>query len=71
MSLYQLTEASPRRTSGPSGADASINENAFTAAIREGHTTGSPWMALIPAIGTALIAALAIAGTRPRLAEYR
>jgi hypothetical protein len=48
-----------------------INENAFTAAIRDGHTTGSPWIALIPAIGTALIAALAIAGTRPRLAEYR
>jgi hypothetical protein len=48
-----------------------INENAFTAAIRDGHTTGSPWIALIPAIGTALIAALTIAGTRRRLAEYR
>jgi hypothetical protein len=48
-----------------------INENAFTAAIRDGHSTGSPWIALIPAIGTALIAALAIAGTHRRLAEYR
>lgn len=47
------------------------HENAFTAAIRDGHTTGSPWIVLIPAIGTALIAALAIAGTRRRLAEYR
>jgi hypothetical protein len=48
-----------------------INENAFTAAILDGQTTGSPWVALIPAMGTALIAALAVAGTRPRLAEYR
>jgi hypothetical protein len=48
-----------------------INENAFTAAIRDGHTTGSPWIALIPAMGTALIAGLAIAGTHRRLAEYR
>lgn len=56
---------------GALGSVITINENAFTAAIRDGHTTGSPWIALIPAIGTALIAALAIAGTRPRLAEYR
>ena len=41
------------------GSVISINENAFTAAIRNGHTTGSPWIALIPAIGTALIVALA------------
>jgi hypothetical protein len=56
---------------GALGSVITINENAFTAAIRDGHTTGSPWIALIPAIGTVLIAALAIAGTRPRLAEYR
>jgi hypothetical protein len=56
---------------GALGSVITINENAFTAAIRDGHTTGSPWIELIPAIGTALIAALAIAGTRPRLAEYR
>jgi hypothetical protein len=46
-------------------------EEAFTAAIRDGHTTGSPWIALIPAMGTALITALAIGGTHRRLAEYR
>jgi hypothetical protein len=56
---------------GALGSVITINENAFTAAIRDGHTTGSPWIALIPAIGTALIAALAIAGTHRRLAEYR
>jgi hypothetical protein len=53
------------------GSVITINENAFTAAIQDGRTTGSPWIALIPAIGTALIGALAIAGTRRRLAEYR
>ena len=37
---------------------------------RDGQRTGSPWIALIPATGTALIAALSLAGTRPRLAEY-
>ena len=31
-----------------------------------GHATGSPWIALIPAIGAALIAALAIGGTHRR-----
>src|SRR5580658_5577381 len=56
---------------GALGSVITINENAFTAAIRDGHTTGSPWIAPIPALGTVLIAALAIAGTRPRLAEYR
>jgi hypothetical protein len=56
---------------GALGSVITINENAFTAAIRDGHTTGSPWIALIPAIGTVLIAALAIAGTHRRLAEYR
>ena len=55
---------------GALGSVITINENAFTAAIQEGRTTGSPWIALIPAIGTALISALAIAGTRRRLAEY-
>jgi hypothetical protein len=56
---------------GALGSVITINDNAFTAVIRDGYTTGSPWIALIPATGTALIAALAIAGTRPRLAEYR
>jgi hypothetical protein len=53
------------------GSVITINENAFNAAIQDGHSTGSPWIALIPALGTALIAALTVAGTRPRLAEYR
>ena len=53
------------------GSVITINENAFTAAIQDGHSTGSPWIALIPALGTALIAALTVAGTRPRPAEYR
>jgi hypothetical protein len=35
------------------------------------HASGSPWIVLIPAIDTALIVALAIAGTHRRLAEYR
>ena len=56
---------------GALGSVITINENAFTAAIRDGHSTGTPWIALIPAIGTALIAALTIAGTHRRLAEYR
>ena len=56
---------------GALGSVITINENAFTAAIGDGHSTSSPWIALIPAIGTALIAALAIAGTHRRLAEYR
>jgi hypothetical protein len=56
---------------GALGSVITINENAFTAAIRDGHTTGSPWTALIPALGTVLISALAIAGTHRRLAEYR
>ncbi len=53
------------------GSVIAINEDAFSAAIRDGHSTGSPWIALIPAVGTALIVGLAIAGTHPRLAEYR
>jgi hypothetical protein len=56
---------------GELGSVITINENAFTAAIRDGHATGSPWIVLIPAIGTALIAGLTVAGTHRRLAEYR
>ena len=59
------------RWDGALGSVITINENAFTAAIQDGHATGSPWIALIPAVGTALIATLAIAGTHRRLAEYR
>jgi hypothetical protein len=59
------------RWDGALGSVIAINENAFTAAIRDSHTAGSPWIALIPAMGTALITALSIAGTHRRLAEYR
>jgi hypothetical protein len=55
---------------GALGSVITINEDAFTAAVRDGHRTGSPWIALIPAMGTALIAALTVAGTHRRLAEY-
>jgi CHASE3 domain sensor protein len=48
-----------------------INEDAFTSAIQDGRSTGSGWTGLIPAIAVILIAGLAIAGTRRRLAEYR
>jgi hypothetical protein len=48
-----------------------INENAFTAAINEGTTTGTGWNAAIPAGAVAAIAALTIAGTWRRLTEYR
>jgi hypothetical protein len=59
------------RWDGALGSVITINENAFTAAVQDGHTTGSPWIALIPALGTVPIAGLTIAGTRPRLAGYR
>ena len=48
-----------------------INENAFTGAIQDGHSTGSGWTGAVPASAVVVIAALAIAGTRQRLAEYR
>jgi hypothetical protein len=56
---------------GALGSVITINENAFTTAIRDGRATGSPWIALIPAAGTTLIAALTIGGTHRRLTEYR
>jgi hypothetical protein len=48
-----------------------INENAFTAAIQDGHSTGAPWDAAIPAVAVLLIAGLAIAGVWRRVSEYR
>jgi len=48
-----------------------INQRAFTAAISAGHDDAAGWDGLIPAGCAALIAALALAGVRPRLAEYR
>lgn len=52
------------------GSVIAINENAFTAAIRDGNSTGSGWNGVIPAIVVIAIAALTVAGTRRRLAEY-
>lgn len=48
-----------------------INDNAFTAAIQNGNSTGADWTGLIPALAVAAIAALTIAGTWRRLTEYR
>jgi hypothetical protein len=48
-----------------------INENAFTQAIADGHSTGSGWDGAIPAVAVIAIAVLAVAGTRRRIAEYR
>jgi hypothetical protein len=64
------------RACGPRRGGSEFRNITFTgeraaAAIADGHATSAPWIALIPAITTALIVALAIAGSRPRLAEYR
>jgi hypothetical protein len=48
-----------------------INQRAFTAAIAAGQGGAAGWNGLIPAGGALLIAALALLGARPRLAEYR
>jgi hypothetical protein len=48
-----------------------INENAFTAAIRDGHDAGAGWNGPIPVAAVAGVAALTIGGTRRRLGEYR
>jgi len=53
------------------GSVITINENAFAGAIQDGHSTGSGWNGAIPAIAVIVIAALAVAGTRRRIAEYR
>jgi hypothetical protein len=48
-----------------------INQNAFTAALRTGQDDGTGWNGLIPGLAVVAIVALAFAGTRRRLAEYR
>jgi hypothetical protein len=53
------------------GSVIQINEDAFTQAIAGGHSTGSGWNGVIPAIAVIVIAGLAVAGTRRRIAEYR
>jgi hypothetical protein len=48
-----------------------INSNAFTAAVNDGEDGAAAWDLGFPALGLVLIAALTLAGVRPRLAEYR
>lgn len=53
------------------GSVIAVNENAFTAAIKDGDNTASGWTGLIPALAAAAIAALTVAGTWRRITEYR
>jgi hypothetical protein len=52
------------------GSVITINQDAFTAAVRQGGDDGSGWNGLIPGLAVAAIAALTIVGVRRRLAEY-
>ena len=48
-----------------------INQRAFTSALQAGQHAIADWELAFPAAGAVLIAALTLAGVRPRLAEYR
>jgi hypothetical protein len=48
-----------------------INSSAFTVAVQDGEGGGVGWDLGFPALSLALLAALTLAGLRPRLAEYR
>jgi hypothetical protein len=48
-----------------------VNQRAFTAALQAGQHAVADWDLVLPAAGAVLIAALTLAGVRPRLAEYR
>lgn len=48
-----------------------INRDAFNTAVAAGSSAATGWTWLIPGIGALLVAGLAYAGVRPRLAEYR
>jgi hypothetical protein len=48
-----------------------INSAAFADAIAAGQGDAAPWNLAFPVAGAALLAALVLAGVRPRLAEYR
>src|SRR6202012_1629650 len=48
-----------------------INSAAFADAIQAGQGDTAAWNLAIPLAGAALLAALVLAGVRPRLAEYR
>ena len=47
-----------------------LNSAAFTAAVHDGGDGVAGWELGFPALGVVLIAALTLAGVRPRLAEY-
>jgi hypothetical protein len=48
-----------------------INSAAFATAIGAGQSGAAGWDAAFPSAGAVLLAALVLAGVRPRLAEYR
>jgi hypothetical protein len=48
-----------------------VNSRAFTATVHDGEGGGTGWELLFPGLGLVLVAALTVAGIRPRLAEYR
>jgi hypothetical protein len=48
-----------------------INQRAFTSALAAGQGAVAGWDLGFPAAGAVLVAALTLAGVRPRLAEYR
>jgi hypothetical protein len=48
-----------------------VNARAFTAAITQGEAGAAGWEFGLPGLGLLLLAALTLAGVRPRLAEYR
>jgi hypothetical protein len=48
-----------------------VNSRAFTAAVNDGEGGGTGWELVFPGLGLVLVAALTVAGVRPRLAEYR
>jgi hypothetical protein len=48
-----------------------VNQRAFTSALQAGQNAVADWDLVFPAAAAALIAALTLAGVRPRLAEYR
>jgi hypothetical protein len=53
------------------GSLIAINEKAFTAATTAGTRTGSGWTRVVPAVGTAVIVGLTVAGAWRRIGEYR
>ena len=48
-----------------------LNSRAFTSAVHDGEDGGTGWELVFPGLGLMFVAALTLAGVRPRLAEYR